>query len=228
MKSQLYLWQPLMEKHKKQLSLVEDYYYRTRIVFEGIGKESEDYSKSQYLNYTLKEGTDPSLVSIWAIQQGTEMLETLSIMKYNHLLMTISMLYHIWEQQMIITIHKLPSIIELDKKGSNINKFKTIFKSHGINIQDKAWKCIWELTQLVNTIKHGEGDSADKLRALRPDFFDLSFISDAADSLKLNGAVLLDDFSLQVEERDLVNYIYSTKSFWNEMQSELIQMERPH
>lgn len=34
MLSQLYFWKPLMEEHKKELALVEDYYNRTKLYFE--------------------------------------------------------------------------------------------------------------------------------------------------------------------------------------------------
>jgi hypothetical protein len=47
-----------------------------------------------------------------------------------------------------------------------------IFELHGVKITDtKSWKKIKELKLLVNTIKHGDGESADRLRKLRPDFF---------------------------------------------------------
>ncbi|MNL65521.1 hypothetical protein D3C87_1898610 [compost metagenome] len=70
---------------------------------------------------------------------------------------------------------------------------------------------------LTNTIKHGDGDSAKKLRKIRPDIFKSSFGGYSSDLLELNGAVLLDGYTLKVTEDDLTEYINATKTFWDEM-----------
>ncbi|HHY08262.1 MAG TPA: hypothetical protein GX530_07025 [Corynebacteriales bacterium] len=36
-------------------------------------------------------------------------------------------------------------------------------------------------------------------------------------TLKLSGSVLLDEYSLQVKESDLLDYLKATKNFWDEM-----------
>lgn len=218
LETQLYFWKRLKEKHKKELFLVEDYYNRTKLQFVNIEIEAENHADLLYNNYPATEDTDQASVAEWATEQGIEMYETLSIMKSNHLLMAISMLYHIWEQQLIkFTIRELENYLKFDKKALVYSKVQLIFQLHGINIIDtKSWKRIRELKFLVNTIKHGGGDSAEKLRKIRPDFFELDVIS-GADTLELNGSVLLDEYSLQVKESDLFNYVKATKSFWDEM-----------
>lgn len=207
-----------MEKHKKELSLVEGYYNRTKLQFVNIEKETDDYAESLYTSYPATEDTDQASVAEWATEQGIEMYETLSIMKSNHLLMTISMLYHIWEQQLIkFTIRELENHLKFDKKALVYSEVQLVFKLHGINIVDtKSWEKIRELKFLVNTIKHGGGDSAEKLRKIRPDYFKLDVIS-GTDTLELSGSVLLDEYSLQVKESDLFSYLKATKSFWDEM-----------
>lgn len=218
MQSQLYFWEPLMGRHKKELSLVEDYYNRTRMQFIDIEKEADNYADSLYNNYHGSEDADPSSVAEWATEQGIEMYETLSIMKSNHLLMTISMLYHIWEQQLIkFTISELENHFKLETKALTYGEVQIIFKLHGVDILDtKSWKSIRELKLLVNTIKHGIGESSAKLKKIRPDFFELDEIS-SGDTLELSGSVLLDEYSLQVKESDLFGYVKATKSFWDEM-----------
>lgn len=78
---------------------------------------------------------------------------------------------------------------------------------------------IHELKQLTNTIKHGDGDSADKLRKLRPDFIKSVFseFDDEFDTLEYSGAVLLDGNILKVSGDDFVDYINATILFWGEM-----------
>lgn len=217
METQLYFWKPLMEKHKKELSIVEKYFDRTKIQFENIEEEADECASTFYDEFPCTEDVDPSTVADWATEHGIEMYETLSIMKSNHLLMTISMLYHIWEQQLIkFTTRELHHYLEFDTSlaYSDVQK---IFELHGVSITDtKSWKKIRELKLLVNTIKHGEGDSAERLRKIRPDFFKIDVIKEK-DTLKLYGTVLLDEYSLQVKESDLHDYIAATRQFWDEM-----------
>jgi hypothetical protein len=209
-----------MENHKEELSLVEDYYNRTKPQFENIEKEVDDYANSLYKNYPGTEYTDEASVAEWATEQGIKRYETLSTMRSNHLLMTISMLYHIWEQQLIrFTIRELRHYIRFDEKSVEYEDVQKIFELHGVDIaRTKSWGKIRELKFLVNTIKHADGPSANKLRKIRPDFFELEAkITHGIDVLKLHGAVLLDSFSLQVKEGDLYDYIKATKNFWDEM-----------
>ena len=128
------------------------------------------------------------------------------------------MLYHIWEQQLIkFCIKELSNDIKFEKKSLEYSDVKNIFEIHGIKIEEKkSWKKLRELKALVNTIKHGDGDSANKLRKIRPDFFKIDFLEDT-DTLELHESVLLDEYSLQVEESDFYDYIRATKEFWDEM-----------
>lgn len=110
--------------------------------------------------------------------------------------------------------------LEFDYKALCFNEAKKIFELHNVEFNHiNAWKKIKELRLLVNTIKHGDGDSAKQLRRMRPDFFKHDLLKEA-DTLQLAGAVLLDSNSLQIKEEDFNNYIATTKSFWDEMPNE--------
>ena len=219
MQTQLYFWKPLIEKHKEELSLVEKYYIRSKDIFNNIEKEANDYANSLYKRYPATEDTDLLSVAEWAFEKGIEMYETLSAMKSTHLLMTIVMLYHIWEQQLIrFTINELEHYLEFDEKFLKFEEVQKIFELHGVDIKKtEAWEKIKELKLLANTIKHAEGYSATELRKIRPDFFKVDVIIGDVDILELNRAVLLDGDSLQVNERDLMEYINAVRSFWDEM-----------
>ena len=219
MDTQLYFWKPLMKKHKEELLLVEKYYTRTKIQFDNIESEADEYANSWFNDFPATEDTDPGTVAEWATEKGIDFYETLSVMKSNHLLMTISMLYHIWEQQLIkFTIKELGVRIKFEPKCLDFKDVQKLFILHKVDItKTKAWIVIKELKLLTNTIKHGEGDSAHKLRKMRPDFFKLNLVH-GSDSLELyDGAVLLNEYSLQVQENDLNKYILATQNFWDEM-----------
>jgi hypothetical protein len=132
--------------------------------------------------------------------------------------MTISMLCQIWEQQLIkFTLTEMGHFIKFHNNSISFSGAIKIFELHDVKVEDfESWKRIKEMRLLVNTIKHGDGESARKLRRIRPDYFELDIIK-GTDTLELAGAVLLDSYSLKVEEQDFKNYVETTKMFWNEM-----------
>ena len=215
--TQLYFWVNLVNKHKNELSIVQEYFERTKVTFDNIDSEAEEHAEFIYSNTGGAEEDQASLAE-FAEEKGYELYETLALMKSNHLLMTISMLYHVWEQQLIkFCIKELSNDIKFEKKSLDYADVKNIFEVHGIKIEDKnSWKKLRELKALVNTIKHGDGDSANKLRKIRPDFFKIDFLKNT-DTLELHESVLLDEYSLQVNEVNFIDYLNATKEFWDEM-----------
>jgi hypothetical protein len=218
LETQLYFWKPLIDEYKKSLSLVGEYYERTKVIFDKIEEEARSHAENFYNNFPGSEYTDPASVAEWAEEKGYERYQTLAIMKSNHLMMTISMLYHMWEQQIIkFTIKELSHYIIFEQKTLSYKEVQTIFRLHNADITSThAWPKIMELKLIVNTIKHGDGASANKLRKIRPDLFQPDALG-GIDVLDLHGSVLLDDYSLQVNEKDLYAYIDAVKIFWDEM-----------
>ncbi|MDQ0414996.1 hypothetical protein [Mesobacillus stamsii] len=217
-RTQLYFWKPLMERHKKELSMVEQYYIRTKPTFNDIEAEATDYANHIYNNYPADESTDLSAVADYANDEAIQLYDLLETLKKNHLLMTISMLCQIWEQQLIkFTLTEIGHFIKFHNNSLSFSESKNIFELHEVKVEECAsWKMIKEMRLLVNTIKHGDGESARKLRRIRPDYFELDLIK-GTDTLELARAVLLDSYSLMVDEQDFINYVEATKTFWNEM-----------
>lgn len=109
--------------------------------------------------------------------------------------------------------HFLP----LHNNALSFGEVKKIFELHCVKFEEtESWAKIREMRLLVNTIKHGDGDSAKRLRKIRPDYFELDIIK-GTDTLELAGAVLLDSYSLMVEEQDFRSYVGATETFWDEM-----------
>ncbi|MDH4620187.1 hypothetical protein [Brevibacillus sp. AY1] len=216
--TQFYFWKPLMERYKKELSMVAEYYNRTIPSFGDIEKEATDYADSIYNNFPADKNTDPATVADFANDEGIQLYELLNTMKKNHLLMTISMMCQIWEQQLIkFTVTEMRHLLSFNNNALSFGDAKKIFELHGVIFEELlSWIKIKEMRLLVNTIKHGDGESARKLRKIRPDYFELEFIK-GTDTLELADAVLLDSYSLMVEEQDFRSYVEVTKMFWDEM-----------
>lgn len=214
-----------MEEYQRELSLVEDYYRRTAAVFEDIEDEAEKYGEQLFENYPATEDTDPGSVAEWVEQKKFDKYLTLRLMKSNHLLMTVSMLYHMWEQQLVrFTIREMKYHIPFREKEIPFEHVLVIFRLHNVDIlKTRAWVKLHELKSLVNTVKHGDGNSADKLRKIRPDFFELDILKKSelqtikkTDTLELYESVFFDEYALQVSETDLYAYVNAAKGFWDE------------
>lgn len=73
METQLYFWKPLIERHKKELSIVLDYFNKTKIYFEDINKEAREYGNELFREYRGNEDTDFSQVAEWVEEESVEM-----------------------------------------------------------------------------------------------------------------------------------------------------------
>lgn len=70
-----------------------------------------------------------------------------------------------------------------------------------------------ELTQMfvvANVVRHGEGQSCDRLRALAPQLWD----DGATDYFDLLPGTLVASEHLRIRKRDLIRYIRATTRFW--------------
>ena len=89
---------------------------------------------------------------------------------------------------------------------------------------------IRELRLLVNVIKHGEGNSADKLRKKRPDFFQHDRnepVDNRNDRLVTWNSVLLDAEALNVDGDEFYSYFEAINEFWKSMPIRLYLDESP-
>lgn len=211
--TQLYFWRPLIEKHKQELSFLVDYYNKTKVQFDNIEQEAREYAESLSRKVYIDEDTDIADVIAWISELEIKFYEKLLRMKSNHFLTVIFQLYQTWEQQIVkFTIKEMRHYF--DVPSLEYDEVQKIFKLHGVDItKTKAWPKLRELKLLANTIKHGEGASASKLRKIRPDFF----VVHGVDILKLRGSILLEEISLQVKESDFFEYVEATIAFWDEM-----------
>ena len=148
--------------------------------------------------------------------------------KYRNLASYIIVLYHLIEQflGMLIKQHiSLKSndiyymeslknnikIIDKNKCFNNFNmtRIKEFYLMYDVNFNKfLGFNKIEELNLLDNTLKHGEGDSMNKLKAKRPDFFK-----------ELNNILYtttLED-SLNLTENDFKEYIIAIKKFLNQL-----------
>jgi hypothetical protein len=120
---------------------------------------------------------DPASIAEDAIEEGIIYYEGVSLMKYNNLAAWITILYQFWEQQVRLFLYEEEKhYFEIDFKsfctGNIITQIEKEFMDHGVDITRlSSWPGITELRLLCNTIKHGDGKSAEDLKKIRPDIF---------------------------------------------------------
>lgn len=228
MKSQLYLYRDLRKKYIRDLTQINDLYFeRIQPIFADAEKETESYQNKLWEDlmnipsYSEDDVIDPADYVDAVQEAGFEKYEILSLMHYRNISMWISCLCQVWEQQLFsFAYHEAQSEgIKYDeadlKRGFAFSK--EVFEWHEQPFETLAcWPKIKELRALVNVIKHSEGDSEQKLRKMRPDYFEQDTGAGKYDLLSLYHSTLL-EATLQIKDQDFIDYYNALVAFWNEL-----------
>ncbi|OGO76911.1 MAG: hypothetical protein A2Y23_08770 [Clostridiales bacterium GWB2_37_7] len=235
MRAQLYIWDGLRKDMKKDLAYIRELYFeKIEPVFSDAEVEAEAYTQRLWDNAMSApcygEDCDPDFSGIAEACQeaGIERYEILSLMRYRNLGMWLSCMCQVWEQQLIRFIkHEVENdgLIEFTKEV-DFNEAKECFKFHNYNIESmKCWEQIKELRLLVNVIKHAEGNSADRLRKIRPDYFEWDKrLGYHDDKLKFHKTTLLEQ-TLNITNKDFDMYYNALVSFWDEIPERMFSEE---
>lgn len=227
MKSQLYLHQGLRKKYIKDLTQIKELFFeRIQPIFAEAEKEATVYQNKLWENIMKQPcdedcAIDPSDFVETVHEAAFEKYEILSLMQYRNISMWISCSCQVWEQQLFSFVYHeaLSEGIKYNeadlKKGFGFSK--EVFEWHQQPFENLAcWPKIKELRALVNVIKHSEGYSEQKLRKLRPDYFEHDIGVGKYDLLSLYHSTLL-EATLQIEDKDFNDYYSALISFWNEL-----------
>lgn len=226
MRSQLYLWSKLREKKIEEILLFKNI-FKERVfpVFSNIEKEADKISNDLYDNamnayYIDYDNIDPADIAENATEIGVDYYEKYSLMRYNTLAMWISMVYQFWEQQVRKFLYDEEAHsfkIEFKKFcTSGIKDIKEEFRYHNINIEKlRCWGSINELRLACNTLKHGDGASAQELKNIRPSLFTREGFEEY-DLLSMYNTTLLEE-TLNISDQDFYNFCDILIEFWNEL-----------
>lgn len=235
MRLQLYLWDGLRKDMKKDLTYIRELYFeKIEPVFADAEIEAEAYTQQLWDNAMSTscygEDCEPDFSSIAEACQeaGVERYEILSLMRYRNLGMWLSCMCQVWEQQIIRFVKREvenDGLIEFTKEV-DFNEAKECFKFHNYDIESmKCWEKIKELRLLVNVIKHAEGNSADRLRKIRPDYFEWDKrMGYDDDKLKFHKTTLLEE-TLNITNEDFDSYYNILVSFWDELPERMYSEE---
>ena len=190
------------ESHKNHIfykidAIKSTIFERLLPVYNNIEIEAEAVAKAKYDELGKKfnpESMDESDAVEMAWEEGGEYYALQHAMKAEFLLSTATWLFHLFEKdcrEMCPTLYNKP--IELKDK----------LKEMGINCDSNSnwYKINTELRLVANTIKHGKGVSYDKLKPLKPNYFETT-------------ASYLTDSKIELSKEDILMYIENMLSFW--------------
>jgi hypothetical protein len=134
-----------------------------------------------------------------------------------------AILYHAWEQQ-LLEFHRREVLHPADQHDPKLMSLKVLLArlhEKGLSVANlPSWGAIEELRLVANTTKHADGDSAAKLKTLRPDLFEHPSARDSGlPKLRFIPPVYapLSGNDLYVGLNDLRRYGDAVTSFWDEL-----------
>ena len=235
MRSQLYLCEPLRRQYIDDLVTIKAMFIeRIQPIFADPESEAEKYKEELWesiMNRPCGEDdwTDPGNYVDFVQDKAIERYEILSLMKYRNIGMWISCLCQVWEQQLFSFI-----IHEAEQEGLKYDPAdikrgfaftNEAFKFHQQRFEDMpVWIKIKELRLLVNVIKHAQGDSEEKLRRIRPDYFIQDLCGTKYDPMSLYHTTLLEP-TLMIKEQDFIDYFDVLVQFWRNLPERMYSLD---
>lgn len=222
MKSQLYLPETMRRSLKSEISdFVEIYFQKLLPVFKDIESDADKHAQNFFDNFmsqpTYDDSIDPSSIAENAQEEGIEHYSYLKLGKYSLTATWHATLYQVWEQQSRWFLFRGMSRvcnIQFETFCTKLSEIKKKFKFHNVDIENfSCWPQIDELCLLCNVIKHGDGNSAEKLRKIKPALFKQE---DDIDYMKTFKTTLLEE-TLNIDEKTLQNYREALLSFWDKI-----------
>ncbi len=231
MKSQLYVPDTKRAYFRAEIdSYAEIYFQKLLPVFKDMENEADKKSGEFYSNFmnmpAYDDYIDSASIAEKALEIGIEHYSYLKLGKYHLTATWHATLYQLWEQQLRLFLFSEKSHVfkKNDFKTFCAKGFKEIkdeFLFHNVAIEGfSCWPKIKELRLLCNVIKHGDGDSSEKLRKLNPALFrkepSLFEREKDIDYMDTYKTTLLEE-TLNINETTLHNYKEDLLSFWNEI-----------
>jgi len=196
--------------------------------FAHIEQESEAAREAEQtrLNPFVGPDTDPGDLAEAIHEAGLDYYIMRDNAKQGVLNLFAVALHHLVEQQQLALLRRalLSRSEENDISFLNRTTFISTLAQRGIDITVfRSWERLEELRLLANTVKHGDGNSADDLAKLRPDLFTPPVLKKDYSSPLYGpmGPVYtpLAGVDLYLTEEDLLAYFRDVVSFWLELVS---------
>ena len=143
--------------------------------FDNLEAEAEAVADGEYARLGSLPASDYIEMGDFAEQAqeaGLAHYETLAGVRQAILNLCTAALFHTVEQQLLL-FYRRQVLHPSEEYNPALFSWKVIhqrFIDGGVNLRElKSWPMFHELELVANTVKHGDGRSADKLRSVRPE-----------------------------------------------------------
>lgn len=226
-----YLWNQERDFLKKQIADIKRIYLeKIAPVFSDAEHEVDLFAQKIWDDFNQQPydpDNEPDFegFSEHVEEEKLEQYQLWLIMQYRSRAMWMECLSQVWEQQVSGFITRQLEFYGAElhnEKGLKIqtssfdkNRVEEIFNLFQVDLNSsKSWNVIMELRWLVNTFKHGDGDSCNKLKNQRPDLF---CTDDALDFPLAESYSTLLGIILKITDDDFNKYSDAIIDFWDEL-----------
>ena len=216
---------------KQIATLCDSIVNRVLPTFANIEEEAKKFAEQEYERLgslpALGDYVDMGDIAESARDAGIDYYQLMSGVRQGLINIATAGLYHLFEQQLLFFHRRqvLHPSEENDIRWLKIKELKTRLAGGGVDIVKlPSWPKTDELRLVANTVKHGEGESAEQLRKIRQDFFVHPFLREHslfAKSPRHPIYMPMSGEDIFVEINDFQAYKNAVLSFWEEF-SELI------
>ena len=211
-------------------ALVEILERRLLPQFDRINEEADSKANEAWETFMRQpsDGSeDPSEFADAAFEEGLAHYQLMYGLRQGLVNMFAAALYHLFEQHVMVFHRKqvLHPAKENDVSLLTQAEFKKELRRVGVDVEGfAAWARIEELSLVANTVKHGDGRSAEVLWKRRPDLFEhRTTIAGLSWSPRRKPQVTtpISGDSIFVTLNDIRLYAEAVEGFWNDLFSNL-------
>ncbi|KVE23450.1 hypothetical protein WS67_22415 [Burkholderia singularis] len=201
--------------------------------FDGIEAEATAVQEQTFRDPVSRpidhDMADESMLAQAAFEAGFDYYVGMDAIRQALINSFAPMLYHIWEQQ-LLAFHRREVLSYTEEHTNALLKLSVLRKrlaDKGIDISNlSTWLQLDQLRVVANTVKHADGDSANILKAQRPEFFDPTRTNGelAAAPFRVTTPTVYRPMSgedLYLTVADIKAYGAATIRFWDEFEDEL-------
>ena len=198
--------------------------------FDSLEEEAERIRDEAYSRWSANAGPDddPLRAQEDAYFVGVDFYLASEAIRQGVYNLMVAGLYHLLEQQAQYLATRVLSnpVIQPDAKGGFKQLKKLLKQKFSVDIESfKSWPPMNELILVANTVKHGGGGSANKLKPLNPDLF-----KNSPDPLPRFGNLPLRPLvgeGLRLTEDHFKTYHNCVQQFWDELTAALLPVFCP-
>lgn len=174
--------------------------------------------------------TDGSMLAEAAFEAGYDHYSGMEAVRQSLINAFAPLLFHTWEQQ-LIAFHRKEVLSPHEENDNRLLQVKVLQKrlnGEGLDItRMSTWASLEELKLVANTVKHADGESANRLRAVRPVLFEMDRAANTANPIwhvyprRVYRPMSGEDLYLTLD--DLHVYGRAAIAFWDEFADALAQ-----